>query len=90
MTVLGVAATVSLASLAVSFLLVLFRLWRGPTRADRVVALDLAGALSVGFIVVDSSRWGEGSVLDVAMAIGLLSFLGTTAFATYLEREMEQ
>lgn len=71
--------------LAISILLALLRVIRGPTLPDRVVALDLIGVLVVGFAVVSSAATGLPYFLDVAIVIALLSFVGTIAYSRYIE-----
>jgi multicomponent Na+:H+ antiporter subunit F len=62
------------------------RLVRGPTLPDRVVALDLLGTLSAGAIALYSIITGESTFLPVAIVMALVMFVGTVAFALYLER----
>ena len=77
----GILLVLALA-LAISFV----RLIRGPSGPDRVVALDLMTGVSVGIIAAYSALTGERDLLRVAMALALISFLGTVAMAHYLER----
>jgi multicomponent Na+:H+ antiporter subunit F len=72
-----------------AFVLSLFRLLRGPTSADRVVALDLMAALAVGAIALQTIATGSQAFLRVAAVLALVGFLGTVAFATYLSRRRE-
>lgn len=83
---LEVAAQISLVMLGVSLLIAFVRLVRGPTLPDRIVAMDLLGMLVVGLIVVLAGRSGVRATLDAAMVIALIGFLGTIAYATYVER----
>jgi multicomponent Na+:H+ antiporter subunit F len=76
---------VALTILAISALLALWRVIRGPTRPDRVVGLDLIGVLVVGFAVVSAAATGSPYFLDVAIVIALISFVGTIAYARYVE-----
>jgi multicomponent Na+:H+ antiporter subunit F len=69
-----------------AFLLALYRLVRGPTSADRVVALDLMAALTLGAIGLQTLATGSQAFLRVATVLALVGFLGTVAFATYLAR----
>lgn len=62
------------------------RLLLGPGPADRVVVLDLLASLAQGAIAVHAIVTREPALLDVAIAIALLSFLGTIAFARHIER----
>jgi multicomponent Na+:H+ antiporter subunit F len=62
------------------------RVVRGPHLADRVVALDLVAFVSVCMIGTAAMLTEEGPLLDVALVLSLLAFLGTVAFARFLER----
>lgn len=62
------------------------RLLRGPTLPDRVVALDLIGAVCIAVIAAYAEAYHEPAFLDVAIAVGLITFLGTVAVARYIER----
>jgi len=75
----------ALAILAVSGFLVLLRIVSGPTLPDRVVAIDLMGVLIVGFVVVSAAATGSYFFLDIAIVIALISFVGTVAYARYIE-----
>lgn len=75
-----------LAMLSVAVVLAFTRLVRGPSLADRVVALDLLSAVAVGIIAVTAMETGQRILLEVAIVLALISFLGTVAFARYIER----
>lgn len=87
---LPVAVAIAFAMLAAALLLVFVRLVRGPTTADRVVALDLAAALAVGLVALHALDAGLGELLQVATVVALLSFLGTVAFAAYVSRRVRR
>ena len=70
------------AAMTVSFL----RLIRGPSLADRVVALDLMAFFATGIVAVAAVTSGRRELIMVAVVVALLSFMGTSAFALYLER----
>jgi multicomponent Na+:H+ antiporter subunit F len=73
-------------AIMLSFALTVFRLLRGPTLADRVVALDMMALLGIAFIGLFSIATGEAAYLDVAIALALIGFLATVAFARYIYR----
>lgn len=83
----AVATSISLTILAIAALLAFVRVWRGPTLPDRVVAIDLIGVIIVGVMVVDAAASGERASLDVAIVMALISFVGTVAYARYVERQ---
>jgi multicomponent Na+:H+ antiporter subunit F len=66
--------------------LAFFRLARGPTLPDRVVALELITTLTVGMIVVYTIAADQPVYLDAAIVVALVSFLGTIALAQFVER----
>jgi multicomponent Na+:H+ antiporter subunit F len=84
---LDAATGLAFAMLAVATLLTLLRLLRGPSLADRVIAVDLIGVMVVGLTVVGAAATGEQAFLDVAIVVALISFVGTVAYARYVERE---
>jgi multicomponent Na+:H+ antiporter subunit F len=87
---LDLVSLIALAALGLAFLLALFRLVRGPTLPDRVLAMDLIGVLVVGLIVVLAARSGARAALDAAIVIALIGFLGTVAYATYVEKGRQE
>jgi multicomponent Na+:H+ antiporter subunit F len=77
-------ATLALNVLVVALFLAFVRLVRGPSLPDRVVALELCGTVVVGIIAVQSILTDQHVLLDVAIGLALVSFLGTVAFARYV------
>ena len=72
--------------LILGMVLSVFRLLRGPSLPDRVVALDLLAILTVGMIAAHAVRSNQSIYLDVALALALIAFLGTIAFAFHIEK----
>ena len=83
---LPIVSQVTLATLGLALLIALVRLIKGPTLPDRIVAMDLIGMLVVGLIVVLAGWSKVRATLDAAIVIALVGFLGTVAYATYVER----
>jgi multicomponent Na+:H+ antiporter subunit F len=79
-----------LAMLTVALFLAFFRLVRGPSLPDRVVALDLISLLAVGIIAVYTITVNQTIFLDAVTVFALFIFLGTVAFARYLEKRGRQ
>ncbi len=77
-----------LALLSAGLVFAFIRLARGPYLPDRVIALDLISILAMGFIVAYAVRFDQPNFLDVAIILAIISFLGTVAFAYYLERRV--
>ncbi|HEU4986156.1 MAG TPA: cation:proton antiporter [Rhizobiaceae bacterium] len=78
------AQSVALALLSISFLLTVVRVIIGPTLPDRALALDMLVATAIGFIAVIGIRTGFTLYLDIAIALGLVGFLATVAFARFV------
>ena len=72
--------------LSTAILLTFVRLVRGLSLPDRVVALDLLSTLGIGVIAAYAIATDQPVFLDVASILALVSFLGTVAFAYYLEQ----
>ena len=83
---LDIVSQVTLVTLGLALLIAFIRLVKGPTLPDRIVATDLFGALVVGLIAVLAGWSGVRATLDAAMVIALVGFLGTIAYATYVQR----
>lgn len=75
--------------LAISVMLVFIRLFKGPSVVDRVIALDLIITTGIGIITVYSIRHNQKVFLDVAIILALIAFLGTVAFAYYIEKQKD-
>jgi len=73
--------------LTVSVVLVFLRLLKGPDIVDRVIALDLIITIGIALITAYSIRSGQAILLDVAMILALIAFLGTIAFSFYLDKQ---
>jgi multicomponent Na+:H+ antiporter subunit F len=72
------------AFLLIAFFISLYRLVKGPTVNDRIVALDLIASIAMGFILVYCISSGKPIYFDVAIVISLVSFMGTVGISTYL------
>ena len=62
-----------------------YRLWRGPTVVDRVIAVDGMIVAGVAALVVYAMRTGIGSFVPVAIVASLVGFVSTSVVARYIE-----
>lgn len=83
-TILSIATWLGLALLIGAFLLTVWRVVQGPTLPDRVVALDMLVGIVIGFIALIAIRTGFTLYIDIAIALGLVGFLATVAFARFI------
>jgi multicomponent Na+:H+ antiporter subunit F len=62
----------------------LYRIIRGPSIPDRMVAIDIFGILVVGICAILSIQTERSFILDIGIAWIILSFIGTLTLAKYL------
>lgn len=72
-------------TLAISLIFATIRLLKGPTLPDRVIALDLIAYLTIGFVGTYAISFDKLVLLDAATVLALIAFLGTIAFARYVQ-----
>jgi multicomponent Na+:H+ antiporter subunit F len=86
---LAFAAQLSLLLILIGLAVAFVRLAKGPSLADRVVALDMMTVTIISFCGVYAVFMDEPSFLDVAIVLALVGFLATVALARYAERRQE-
>ena len=69
-------------------LVLLYRLVKGPSIVDRVVAADSIDILLCSALVLYSVYSGRGIYLDIALVMGVLGFISTALVAKYLEGKL--
>lgn len=79
-----IASRFAIVVLVLATLLTVWRVVVGPTLPDRVVALDMLVGIVIGFIAVIALRTGYTLYIDIAIALGLVGFLATVAFARFI------
>ena len=67
--------------------LAFIRLLRGPSQADRVVAIEVVFASSVAMTAAAASSTGYALLLDVGIGLALAGFVATIAWARLIERQ---
>lgn len=87
-TLTSLALYIVMPALLVSITLGFIRLVRGPSLPDRIVALDFMTTLGLGVGATYSLATQQTIYIDVAIVLALISFLGTVAFARYVERSI--
>ncbi|OOC62030.1 Na(+)/H(+) antiporter subunit F1 [Paenibacillus ihbetae] len=76
----------SLIILSLAILACLYRLIKGPSMNDRIMSLDTIGILLLSIIAVLCMLFKTSVYVDIILLIGILTFIGTTALARYIER----
>ncbi len=83
---IGTAVQISLVMLGLSMILAFIRLIKGPTASDRVVAADAIATNVLGVIALYAIQTGNNLFILAVLALAILSFVGTTVYAKFLER----
>ncbi len=79
---------IALIFLILALSITLFRLIKGPTTGDRIIALDLIGFIVMGFVLVYSVLINKSIYFDIPIIISMVSFIGTIAISTYLKQKI--
>ena len=69
-----------------SFLITLIRLLKGPSVADRSVAIDTMTIAGISLIVLLAAMLKRIIYIDVAIVYAIISFVGIVVIARYIER----
>ncbi|WP_044338128.1 Na(+)/H(+) antiporter subunit F1 [Rossellomorea aquimaris] len=77
---------ITLLCVSLSMLGLVYRVVKGPTTPDRVVALDAIGINLIAIIALVSMMLDTYAFLEVILLLGILAFLGTIAFSKFLEK----
>ncbi|RFU63763.1 Na(+)/H(+) antiporter subunit F1 [Peribacillus glennii] len=77
---------ISLVCVSISMLGLIYRMIKGPSVADRVVALDAIGINLIAIIALVSMILDTSAFLEAILLLGILSFIGTVAFSKFIEK----
>ncbi|MCL6573604.1 MAG: Na(+)/H(+) antiporter subunit F1 [Bacillus sp. (in: Bacteria)] len=77
---------IALLGISISILGLVYRIIKGPSIHDRVIALDAIGINLIALIALTSIVLDTSAFLEAILLLGILSFIGTVAFAKFLER----
>ncbi len=72
--------------LAVALGLTAYRLFRGPTAVDRILAIDLLAVTAAAAVLVYALAGNQPVFVDVIVVLGVIVFFGTVALARTLTR----
>lgn len=74
--------------LTVALALTAYRLFRGPSAADRILALDLLAVIVAAGVLLYILTSGQQVFLDVLVVFGVIVFFGTVALARSISRDV--
>lgn len=84
-TILEYTTLICLIGIALSLVLLIYRVVVGPSNPDRATALDVIGICVMATAALTSILLVTTKLNDVILLIGILSFIGTLALAKYIE-----
>jgi multisubunit Na+/H+ antiporter MnhF subunit len=88
----NVLSSVVYASLVIHIMMItvcVWRVWRGENVIDRLIGVDLSSTLTLAVLVLLALITDDAIYIDVALALGALSFISTIALAKFsAERQM--
>ena len=74
--------------LAILALVLIYRVFKGPTVIDRVLAADSIDIILGVIMILFGTTEGRAMFLDLGLIITLLGFIGTVLISKYLEGEL--
>lgn len=94
-TAFGIVMTAFPVILAVMVLLCLIRAVKGPRIADRIVAINMMGTMTMVIIAILAVKMNEGYLVDICIIYAMISFLAVTLLTkvymgVYAERKKKR
>ena len=83
---LEIIIRITLICVSLSMLGLIYRVIKGPTIPDRVVALDALGVNLIALVALVSMLIDSDAFLEVILLLGILAFIGTVSFSKFLEK----
>jgi len=80
------AVVVSLYAVGVAQLLGLYRLLRGPSAPDRILALDTLYINTIALLILFGMHLDSSIYFEAALIIAMLGFVGTVMLSKYVMR----
>ena len=84
--ILATALSIAMGCLALALALNLYRLFKGPGIADRILALDTMVINAIALIVLHGIAAGTTIYFEAALLIAMVGFVGTVAYAKFVLR----
>lgn len=83
---LSTVILIAMVVVGIAFALCLYRLLKGPSMPDRILALDTMYINAIALIILFGMWRQSGIWFEAALLIALLGFVGTVALTKYLLR----
>lgn len=75
----------SLTFMVIAIIPCIYRVIKGPTIPDRVIAVDAMTTVIVAMLGIYSYVQGSVFFMDVALVLAIISFVGTITISKYLD-----
>ncbi|WP_130536281.1 K+/H+ antiporter subunit F [Thiomicrorhabdus indica] len=83
---LEVSLQIAMVLVTIAMLLSFYRLLKGPSRLDRILALDTLYINSIAILVLAGLVFSSPLYFEAALLIAVMGFVGTVALSKYLLR----
>ncbi len=77
---------ISLFTISISIIMLLYRTIKGPTNPDRAIALDSIGINLIAMAALIAIQLKTTFFNEVILLMGILAFIGTIAIAKFIEK----
>ena len=84
--IINVAIIIGMHVVGLAMLLSLYRLLRGPTAPDRILALDTLYISAIAQLIMFGMLLGTEIYFEAALIIAMLGFVGTVVLSKYVIR----
>jgi len=76
--------------LALTILMCMYRVFKGPTKGDRIIGINIIGTKTVVIIAIVSTILSEDYFIDVALVYVLISFIASYAVSREIMEAREK
>ncbi len=75
---------VAIGAVALAMALNLWRMARGPSQPDRILALDTLGINAIALVMLLGIALGSVMYLEAALILAMMGFVGTVALCKFI------
>lgn len=83
---LETSLSISLLIISISTFGLIYRVIKGPSTPDRVMALDSIGINLIAITAITSIMLKTDAFLEIILLIGIIAFVGTVSFSKFLQK----
>jgi len=83
---LEISLKIGFVFISLALILSFYRLIKGPSQPDRILALDTLYINSIAILVLTGIHFNSTAYFEAALLIAIMGFVGTVALSKYLLR----